>query len=497
MSFILTKPKFADLVAGFSVAVVLVPQSLAYSQLAGLPAHIGLFAAALPLIIFSIYASSPYLQIGPAALTVLITFGILTGLGYVPESSSYIAAAGLLALLVGLFRIILGTFKLGWASYLICQPVMYGFTTAAAVLIFCSQLPKALGVNLVVPDGDTISKAFWSITNIGEWNLSSVLIALFTLAAMLGGPKVHKIFPGVLIAVLSGLALSKIGISNGPTVGEPTSIPEGLPSLSLSFPWEQVVNLSFGALIIAIIGFVGPSAIARTFADEEQQNWDPNKELIASGSANLMAAFSGSFPVSGSLSRTSLNKLSGAMTTWSARFTGLAVLCFLPVASVLDDLPQAVLGGILLGASIKLIKFKILTEIVSVSKPEALLMFSTFIATLMASPNIHWGVLFGFLATLVLHQYNPGRVKASEENIVVIEGLIWHLSEKDVIAQIIKLAKQNQQNQLKIDFTKIAVVENLFLNKLAKDLSDKNYSISTIGLDTNKQNYFINQLSND
>jgi len=167
-----SRPVPADLLAGLSVAMVLVPQSMAYAELAGLPSHLGLFASALPPILAAFFASSPYLQTGPVALTSLLTFGALAGLAEV-GTPDYVAMAALLALLVGVSRLLLGVFRLGVVTYLMRDPVVTGFTSAAAILILASQLPKALGA--AAPTGGVLWRAGWSLGHVGQWEVASVV----------------------------------------------------------------------------------------------------------------------------------------------------------------------------------------------------------------------------------------------------------------------------------------------------------------------------------
>ena len=197
--------------AGLSVALVLIPQSMAYAELAGLPSHIGLFASALPPIFAAFAASSPYLQTGPVALTSLLTFGALAGLAEV-GTANYVALAALLALLVGVTRLVLGFLRLGVVTYLMRDPVVTGFTSAAAILILASQLPKAFGV--VAPEGGVLWRAGWSLGHPDRWEAAALAIAVVTALLVLAGRRViHRLFPGALVAVGGGiLVLSLIHI---------------------------------------------------------------------------------------------------------------------------------------------------------------------------------------------------------------------------------------------------------------------------------------------
>lgn len=329
-------PTLGDLLAGLSVALVLIPQSLAYAELAGLPAAYGLYAAAFPPIAAAFFASSPFLQTGPTALTALLSFGVLSG-SFTPGSLEFVTAATLLALLVGVIRVGLGLVKLGGFAYFLSQPVLRGFTSGAAVLIFLSQVPAALGL----PSGErgVLGGAAEALSHPRDWNATAVLLSLLTLLIVLGGRRLSARFPGVLVAALIGIGVSLALGFKGPTVGDAGA---ALPALSLGLPWRAFPDLLLGAAIIAVVGFAEPASIARTFSSEQLGRWNPNRELVSQGVANLAAGLAGAFPVGGSFSRSSLNKLAGAKTRWSGLITGLSALGFLPFASLLSPLPKAV-----------------------------------------------------------------------------------------------------------------------------------------------------------
>ncbi|MGB5756465.1 MAG: SulP family inorganic anion transporter [Acidimicrobiales bacterium] len=437
------KPTMADLVAGVSVALVLIPQSLAYAQIAEMPAVTGLFASALPLIAFSLLASSPYLQTGPVALTSLLTLAALQGAGFTSDDPEYVKLAALLAFIVGACRLLLGVGRLGWLAYLIVEPVRRGFTSAAAIIIISSQLPKAMGTAATAPESSTLGQALWSVSHPGAWAPADLLLAAITLAVMLGGRRVHRLFPGVAVAVVIGLVFSGVvGDDTVLTVGDFNPIPEGLPSLSLDLPWSSVGTLVVGGLIIALVGFAEPASIARQFAMEDKARWDANRELAGSGLANLTAAVSGAFPVGGSFSRSSINRLAGARTRWSGGLTGLVVLAFLPFASVLDGLPLAVIGAIVIGAVLSLVKPKVLGGLWRQSRTEAVLAWCTFVATLAVSPALHWAVVLGVALTTAVHLARPLQlhtvgldgpaggttVKTATDVTVKVTGLLWPAS---------------------------------------------------------------------
>jgi len=377
--------------------MVLIPQSMAYAELAGLPSHIGLFASALPPILAALFASSPYLQTGPVALTSLLTFGALASLAD-PGSADYVALAALLALMVGVTRLLLGLFRLGVVTYLMRDPVVTGFTSAAAILILASQLPKALGT--ATPPGGVLWRAGWSLGHPGGWETASLAIAATTVLLVLAGRRVvHRMFPGALIAVGGGISVSRLTDYAGPMVGD---VPTALPTLSLDLPWGSTGSLLVGGILIALVGFAEPASIARMFADEDGQRWSANREFVSQGVANLAAAVSGSFPVGGSFSRSSLNRLAGARTRWSGLVTGITVLAFLPFADVLAPLPRATLGGVVIAAVVGLVRPRRLLGMARISPADAFVAWVTFFATLALSPRVEQGVLVGILISLAV-----------------------------------------------------------------------------------------------
>ncbi len=385
------------MIAGVSVATVLIPQSLAYAELAGLPPYYGLYAAMLPPIAAAFFASSPYLQTGPVAMTSLLTFGALVVLAE-PFRPDYIKLAALLALVVGVVRATFGLFRVGWVAYLMSRPILIGFTNAAAILIIASQLPTAVGVD---PDGTRLlGKAWWALSHVSLWQPSAVLLSLTTVALVLGGRRIHALLPGVLVAVAVGVGVSLMAGYPGPIVGP---IPSGLPPFSLELPWSSLPSLLVPGVVIALVGFAEPAAIARIFAAQDRRPWSPDREFLSQGVANLASGFSAAFPVGGSFSRSSVNRLAGGKTRWSGAVTGLVVLAFLPVAGILAPLPRAVLGGIVIAAVLNLITLRQLAKLTRYSFPQAWVAWVTFAATLILAPRIERAILLGVALAIVIH----------------------------------------------------------------------------------------------
>lgn len=391
------RPAPGDLLAGLSVALVVVPQSLAYAQLAGMPAYRGLYAAALPPVAAALLACSPYLQTGPVALTSLLAFAALSALAE-PGSGEYVRLGVLLALVVGAVRVAVGLLRAGVIAYLVSQPLLLGFMPAAAILIVASQLPTAAGIE---PGWDGIvTGAAWALVHPESWGIAEPALAASVVGLMLAGRLVHPLFPSVPLAVAGGLLVGGATGYDGASVGP---IPAALPPLSLAMPWGDVGSLVLPGIVIALVGFVEPSAIARSYAALDRVRWDANREFLGQGAANLAAAVSGGFPVGGSFSRSALARLSGARTRWSGAISGLAVLAFVPFASVLEPLPRTVLAGVVIGSVLTLIRIRPLLRLLSFSRPQFVVAAATFALTLALAPRVEQAVVIGIGLAVATH----------------------------------------------------------------------------------------------
>tara|TARA_B100002051_G_C16719573_1_gene631508 strand:- start:22 stop:1290 length:1269 start_codon:yes stop_codon:yes gene_type:complete len=409
--FSLPKPQSGDVVAGISVALLALPQGLAYAELAGMPAKYGLYAAAIPSLLAAIFASSPYLQTGPVALTALLAYGALESLED-PFTEGFVELAALLALLVGGIRFLLGVFRLGKIADLLTDAVILGFTNGAAILIVFSQLPKSLGVQN--SDNGILRSGWDAITTPGLWQFGAITFSVLTILIVLGGRLFNRLFPGVLVAVVFGIIISHLIDYSGPVVGE---LSGGFVSLKFNFDWTSFGDLLLPSAIIAIVGFAEPTAIARTFSKQDGSNWSPSKEFISQGIANMASAFSSSFPVGGSFGRSSLNKIAGAKTPWSGAITGAVVLGLLPLSSLLSELPSAILGATVIWAVMKLIKPLEFFDLVRNEPEQALIAMGTLFATLVTAPRIDRGIVLGVLLSFIAYLLKKFQVKrARNEN---------------------------------------------------------------------------------
>lgn len=393
----LPRPTIGDGLAGVSVALILIPQSLAYAVLAGMPPAAGLTVAAVASLAAAPFISAPMLQTGPSAIMSLLTFGSLAAMAET-GSAEYVGLAALLTLLVGVIRVGVGLSQSGEVAYLLSEPVLAGFTSAAGMVIAASQLPKVVGVTV-----DVDNVALQTVTALGridEWQMEALAFGLATIVIMQVATRIHPLIPGVLIAVVIGVALVQLGDYDLELVG---AIPEAFPAIALDLPWSQIGPLLAPALVIALVGFSPVAAIARAYADTTEESWDADREFVGQGVANVAAGMVGGFPVGGSFSRSAVNRKAGADTAWSGAFTGIVTLAALPFAGLLEDLPQAVLGGIIIGAVLSLMDPRPMWELRRYSRQQFVVAGVTFVLTLVLAPQIQWAVLVGIALAIGGH----------------------------------------------------------------------------------------------
>jgi SulP family sulfate permease len=408
-----------------------------------MPAYRGLYAAALPPIAAALFASSPYLQTGPVALTSLLAFGALSTLAP-PGSDEYVALGILLALIVGVVRIAVGLLRAGIVSYLVSQPMLLGFLPAAAILIVASQVPAALGTD--DPTGGILRRAGSALGHPSEWRWETVAIGLVTMAVVVAGHHLHRLFPGVLVAVGAGLGYSLGTDYEGATLGP---VDAGILDVTFDLPWSELPTLIFAGGIIAIVGFIEPSSIARTFAAQERRPWDPDREFVSQGAANVAAAIAGGFPVGGSFTRSALNRRSGARTRWSGAVTGVAVLAFLPFASSLSSLPAAVLAGIVVVTVAGLVRPLPVLRLAGLSRPQFAVAVSTFALTLALAPHVERAVIAGVLLAIAIHLWREARLEIAswrEEETLHLRprGVLYFGSERRIEDRFLAALAENR-----------------------------------------------------
>ena len=414
---------FYDLFAGLSVAVILIPQSMAQADVAGLPSQVGLYAGALPLIAAAFLVSSPYLQTGPVSTTSLLTLGALVPLA-ATGSAEYVKLAALLALVVGAARLAVGLLHAGWVSYLMSRPMLTGFMSGAAILIVSIQLPAALGS--APPPGGILERAAWALVHPASWHAEACALSFMTVVVVAGSRRIHPLLPGVLLAAVAGATYSALTGYDGRVVG---SIPDGFPPFSIDLPWRHLPALVLPGIVIALVGFSEAASISRVFASEDRERWDADREFLSQGAANIAAAVSGGFPVGGSFARSSVARLAGASSRWTGFVAGLVVLLFVPFSGVLAPLPRAVLAGIVIAAIWSIFKPGELLDLWRLSRPQALVGWTTFVLTLVLSPHVDHAVLLGILLAGAIHLWREVQLDMTSHR----EGDTLHVEPRGVL----------------------------------------------------------------
>ena len=436
----LTKPKTikADIIAGVTVGFVIVPQSMAYAQLAGLGPQYGLYAAFLPVLIGAIMGSSRQLSTGPVAVVSLLTAAALGEI--VTDPSSYAVYAALLALIVGLFQFSLGILRLGFVINFLSHPVVTGFTNAAAIIIGASQLPKVFGIRVINSnDTDWVSACqplslIERIESVGSSGLHTICNAdqsYETIARLLEAALFYTHLPtltmalmGVLsivvlqryfprmpailtVAVISTAASFLIDYeSMGGAIVNSIDI-DGLFSFKVpSFDFNAMGTLFIYAITISLIGFMEAISVAKSMAASTKQRLDVNQELIGQGLSNIASSFFQGYAVSGSFSRSAVNLTAGAVTGFSSVVTAIIVgLTILWLTPLLYHLPQATLAAIILMSVVNLVHFSPLRHAWKVEKHDGWVGLLTFIMTLIFAPHLENGIAFGIIMSLGLFLY--------------------------------------------------------------------------------------------
>ena len=386
-----------EAMAGLTVGLMVIPQGVAYAQLAGMPLVTGIYASMLPALVAVLFSASARLSVGPTALTSLLIYASLSPLA-APASPEWVELAVWLALLSGGLQVVLGAARFGWLLNLVNSPVLMAFTQAAAVLIISSQLPALLGFRvgwaemLQAPSVDALAAAF----------------GLAALALLVLARRWRPTFPTVLVIVVAAAALSwALGHeSRGGAVVGP--LPGGLPAAYIpGWPgWQMLGQLVLPTLVITLVSFLETAASAKVDSQRKGERWDQDQDLIGQGLAKIASGFSGAFATSSSFSRSALNLYAGAQTGWATVFSVVVVLvALLLFTPVLRHVPQAVLAAIVVAAVVGLLKPREFLRLWHISRVEAVIAAITFCITIAAAPALYWGVLSGVLMALSYFLY--------------------------------------------------------------------------------------------
>ncbi|UTR11554.1 solute carrier family 26 protein [Evansella sp. LMS18] len=389
-----------DMSAGLIVAIMLIPQGMAYAMLAGLPPVIGLYASTVPLLIYALFGTSRQLAVGPVAMVSLL---VLTGVSTIaePGTDEYISLVLLLMLMIGVIQLLMGTLKLGFLVNFMSHAVISGFTSAAAIIIGLSQLKHLIGVSLEA-DKDVFLILWETVNRISEINSVTLSIGVISIILLIVLKKLIPKIPAPLIVVVASiltvyfLQLQDAGVK---IIGE---VPQGLPSLSLpAVTGEALIALLPIALTISFVGFMESIAMAKAIAAKEKYKVVPNKELTGLGLANIGGSFFTGYPVTGGFSRSAVNYQAGARTPLATIITAVLItLTLLFFTGLFYYLPNAVLAAIIMVAVYSLIDVKEAKYLFRIRKSDGSVWVITFLATLFF--GIVEGIIIGVIYSLLV-----------------------------------------------------------------------------------------------
>ena len=426
----------ADVAAGLIVTILVIPQSLAYALLAGLPPQLGLYVSILPVIAYALLGSSMVQAVGPVAITAIMTYSVLSPLA-TPTTPGYIMLAAALSLLSGLMLLACGLLRLGFLSQLLSRPVISGFISGSAVLIVVSQLKYLLGIT---PQGESSGEVLLDLLRrLGESHLPTLaigltaLVLLLVVRSLLAGWLVRaglragraafivRLMP--LLIVLAGLgAVVAFDLDRLQGVDVVGGVVAGLPEFNFFLPGlDTVQQLLRPAFVMALIGMVQGITMAQALAIKRRERIDANAELVGLGAANVVAAFSGGMPVGGGTSRSAINVAAGAQTPLASILSALAMVgVVLGAAQWFERLPLAVLAASIIVAALSMIDLRALRQAWAYDRADALALLCTAGGVLLfgLEAGIGLGIVLS-MATLLLRVSTPhiavvGRVPGTE-----------------------------------------------------------------------------------
>ena len=417
----------SDLVAAIIVTMMLIPQSLAYALLAGLPPEIGLYASVAPLLLYAVFGTSRVLAVGPVAVVSLMTAAAI-GEHAVAGSPQYWAVAITLAFLSGVMLLIMGVLRLGFLANFLSHPVISGFISASGLLIAASQLKTLMGVK--AEGHNVIDLAQALISQLPNIHVLTLVVGVLATAFLFW---VRKGLKPLLIRVGLNARLADVLAKAGPVAAIAVtallawildwkgqglrlvgSVPQGLPPLTLPL-WDLALwqSLAMPALLISVVGFVESVSVGQTLAAKRRQRIEPNQELVALGASNLSAAFTGGFPVTGGFARSVVNFDAGAQTPAAGVYTALGItLASLFLTPALYFLPQATLSATIIVAVLSLVDLGMLKRTWAYSRTDFLAALATLLMTLVQGVEV--GLVVGVAVSLVLFLYRTSRPHIAE-----------------------------------------------------------------------------------
>ncbi len=414
----------ADLIAGLTLGVIAIPQSMAYALLANLPPQAGLYAAMVTPIAYAVFGTSRALSVGPMAVVALLTGNLVTQFA-APQSPQAVQIALCAALLVGAIQVVLGALRMGFVVNFLSYPVLSGFTTAAVIVIVLSQAKYLLGVSLTGPAPplfeaihlvEALPRANPVALAMGGASIAVMLVFNRRVGRWLTRAGSAEVVAG-LVARTGGLVVVSLGtlltwllrLDEAAGLQIVGQVPTGLPPLSTPFvPTDALGAIAPSLLIITAISYVGSVSIAKSLASRQREKVDADQELIALGVANIAAALTSGLPVSGSFARSAVNVASGAVTQLSSLFAALVIACVLLLFTpLLYYLPQTVLAATIVATVISLPDLELIRRAWRYSRADWLTLMVTLVGALLLS--VEAGLLLGVLFALAVHLWITSR----------------------------------------------------------------------------------------
>ncbi len=414
-----------DLIAGLTVGVMMLPQAIAYSLLAGLPPEMGLYTAIVGGIAAALWGSSEHLHSGPTNTLSLLLLSTLAVMA-TPDSSNYLVAAGLLTLMVGIFQLGLGLLRLGFVVNFVSYSVIVGFSTGAGILIALRQIAPLLGLD--VPRGDLLTGLRDSLLSLPETNPLTAALGIGAMALIVLLRRLNPRLPGALIAIAAtSLAVFLLG-ERATDVAVIGNIQAGIPPLARLPVLDigMVGQLSVGALAVAAIGLVQSTAVSRSLAAQSRQRLDSNQEFVGQGMANIFSGLFSGYATSGSFTISAVKYRSGGRTRLASVFAGLIILLtVLAVGPVGAYMPVSALAGTLIITAYNMIDKAEIRRIFQGAPGDAIIMVVTFLGTVFL--DLDFAVLSGILLSFALYLI---RTSAPRVYVVVPDDSFRHFAHR-------------------------------------------------------------------
>jgi SulP family sulfate permease len=389
-----------DLIAGFTISALLIPQGLAYALLAGLPPQVGLYASIAPVIAYAIFGTSRQLAVGPVAIVSLMTATTLGKL-YEQGSDGYLAGAAVLALLVGAVHLVLRFGRLGFVTNFLSHSVLVGFTAASAVIIVASQVKHVLGIS--IPRTESVLETTIEVgKELHTTHLPTLILGTSCIVAFLVIKRFTKRVPAALVVLVGSIVAMNVFDLESHGVKTVGDIPSGLPGFSIpTFDGDVLGSLLASAVAITLVGFMESIAVAKVYARRHRYEVDANQELFGLGMANVASGFFGGLPVTGGFSRTAVADAAGTKTALASIIAALLIIpAVLFLTPVFETLPQAALGATIIVAVLNLVDIEEMRHIARVKRSDLIGLGVSFGATLVL--GIERGMLVAIVASMLV-----------------------------------------------------------------------------------------------